>query len=305
MSLTNKENHGTQNKNGASINNNASVACSFSFYDYGSWAVVTGTTDGIRKALVFELTSKGLNLGLISWNPSKLEATSSELRDRFGATTEVHHIVKTGVADLMKLSGEEIAAAIARATEGIDVGLLVNNAGLAYPYPRCFHEVDRELMESMLRVNVNAALWATKGVIDGTLKRKRGAILNSGSGSSVCIPSFPLLTLYASTKAFMAMFSRSIDLEYKEAGIDIQCQVPPFIATKMIMLRRRLMLVPSPEMFSRASVRWIGYERQCNPYWLHAVQGFVIRATDAFTIWYGQRYLKWMRQEGLEHDGLL
>ncbi|KAL3728665.1 hypothetical protein ACJRO7_033274 [Eucalyptus globulus] len=226
-------------------------------------------------SLVFELASKGCNLGLISWNPSKLEATSSELRDRFGATTEV----KTGVADLTKLSGEEIAAAIAGATEGINVGLLVNNAGSAYPYPRCFHEVDRELMESMLRVNVNAALWATKGVIDGTLKRKRGAIF--GSGSSVCIPSFPLLTLYASTK------------------------VPPFIATKMIMLRRRLMLVPSPEMFSRASVRWIGYERQCNPYWLHAVQGFVIRATDAFTIWYGQRYLKWMRQEGLEHDGLL
>ncbi|XP_039156205.1 very-long-chain 3-oxoacyl-CoA reductase 1-like [Eucalyptus grandis] len=167
--------------------------------DYGSWAVVTGTTDGIRKALVFELASKGLNLGLIGWNPSKLEATSSELRDRFGATTEV----KTGVADLTKLSGEEIAAAIAGATEGIDVRLLVNDAGLAYPYPSCFHEVDRELMESMLRVNVNAALWATKGVIDGMLKRKRGAILNSGSGSSVCIPSFPLLTLYASTKAYI------------------------------------------------------------------------------------------------------
>ncbi|KAK3418960.1 hypothetical protein EUGRSUZ_H04705 [Eucalyptus grandis] len=168
--------------------------------DYGSWAVVTGTTDGIRKALVFELASKGLNLGLISWNPSKLEATSSELRDRFGATTE------TGVADLTKLSEEEIAAAIAGATEGIDVGLLINNAGSAYPYPRCFHEVDRELMESMLRVNVNAAVWATKGVIDGMLKRKRGAILNSGSGSSVCIPSFPLLTTYASTKAYVSIF---------------------------------------------------------------------------------------------------
>ncbi|KAL3728668.1 hypothetical protein ACJRO7_033277 [Eucalyptus globulus] len=170
--------------------------------DYGSWAVVTGTTNGIRKALVFELASKGLNLGLIGWNPSKLEATSSELRDRSGATTEV----KTGVADLTKLSGEEIATAIAGATEGIDVGLLVNNAGSAYPYPRCFHEVDRELMVRMLRVNVNAAVWATKGVIDGMLKRKRGAILNSGSGSSVCIPSFPLLTTYASTKAYVSIF---------------------------------------------------------------------------------------------------
>ncbi|KAK3418962.1 hypothetical protein EUGRSUZ_H04707, partial [Eucalyptus grandis] len=188
--------------------------------DYGSWAIVTGATDGIGKALVFELASKGLNLVLVGRNPSKLEATSRELRDRFGATTEV----KTVVADLAKLSGEEIAAAIAGATEGIDVGLLVNNAGMA-SRPKYFHEVDRELTESMLRVNVNAAVWATKGVIDGMLKRKRGAILNMGSGSAMYISSYPLLTLYASTKAFLATFSRSISLEYKGQGIDIQCQV--------------------------------------------------------------------------------
>ncbi|KAK3418967.1 hypothetical protein EUGRSUZ_H04715 [Eucalyptus grandis] len=168
--------------------------------DYGSWAIVTGATDGIGKALVFELASKGLNLVLVGRNPSKLEATSRELRDRFGATTEV----KTVVADFAKLSGEEIAAAIAGATEGIDVGLLVNNAGMA-SLPKYFHEVDRELTESTLRVNVNAAVWTTKGVIDGMLKRKRGAILNMGSGSAVCVSSFPLWTLYASTKAIVAI----------------------------------------------------------------------------------------------------
>ncbi|KAF7847417.1 hypothetical protein BT93_L2984 [Corymbia citriodora subsp. variegata] len=160
-------------------------------------------------------------------------------------------------------------------------------------------------METILRVNLNAVVWVTKGVIDGMLKKKRGAILNIGSASSVYLSSYPLQTLYASTKTFMAIFSRSISLEYKEAGIDIQCQVPLFIATKMTMLRRRSMLVPSAEMFSGASVRWIGHERQCNPYWLHAVQGFVLHAIDAFTIWYGQRYLKWMREEGLKDDGIL
>ncbi|KAF8018524.1 hypothetical protein BT93_H3412 [Corymbia citriodora subsp. variegata] len=189
--------------------------------DYGSWAVVTGATDGIGKALVFELASKGLNLVLVGRNPSKLEATSRELSDRFGATTEV----KTVVADLAKLSGEEIAAAIAGATEGIDVGLLVNNAGLSYPYAMYFHEVDRELMESILRVNLNAAVWVTKGVIDGMLKKKRGAIVNMGSGSALYISSFPLMALYASTKAFLATFSRSISLEYERQGIDVQCQV--------------------------------------------------------------------------------
>ncbi|KAI3426744.1 Methyltransf_11 domain-containing protein [Psidium guajava] len=130
---------------------------------------------------MFELASKGLSLVLVGRNPSKLEATSSELRERYGTAIEV----KTVTADFAKLSGEEIAAAITGATEGLDVGLLINNAGVAYPYPRYFHEVGRELMESMLRVNLNAVVWVTKGVIDGMLKKKRGAILNIGSGSSV------------------------------------------------------------------------------------------------------------------------
>ncbi|XP_039156210.1 very-long-chain 3-oxoacyl-CoA reductase 1-like [Eucalyptus grandis] len=183
--------------------------------------------------------------------------------------------VKTGVTDLTKLSGEEIEAAIAGATEGIDVGLLVNNAGSAYPYPRCFHEVDRELMESMLRVPL---FIATKM----TMSRRCSMLLPSPemfSGASVrwigyerqrnpywlhAVQGFVVRATEAFIICFMAMFSRSIDLEYKEAGIDIQCQVPLFKATKMTMLRRRLMLVPSPETFNRASVRWIGCERQCN-----------------------------------------
>lgn len=271
--------------------------------DYGSWAIVTGPTDGIGKALAFELASKGLNLVLAGRNPSKLKATSSDLRERYGTTIEV----KTVIADFATLTGEEIAAAMTRVTEGLDVGLLVNNVGLAYPYARYFDEVDRELMESMLRVNLNAVVWVTKGVIDGMLKKKkkkkkRGAILNIGSGSSVYVSSYPLQTLYASTKAFMAMFSRSISLEYKEQGFDIQCQVPLFIATKMTTLKRRSILVPSAKTFSVASARWIGYERQCNPYWSHAVQGFVLHAIDAISVWYIKLYMKWMRKEGIEHD---
>ena len=40
----------------------------------GSWAVVTGCTEGIGKAFCFELASLGFNLVLVSRNGSKLEA---------------------------------------------------------------------------------------------------------------------------------------------------------------------------------------------------------------------------------------
>ena len=51
---------------------------------YGSWALVTGSTDGIGKCLSFELASKGLNLILIGRNPQKLQTTSNEIRAKFG-----------------------------------------------------------------------------------------------------------------------------------------------------------------------------------------------------------------------------
>ncbi|KAG4995548.1 hypothetical protein JHK84_032517 [Glycine max] len=59
--------------------------------EYGSWAMITGFTDGIGKAMAFELASKGLNLLLVGRNPLKLEATSKEIRD--GHDVEVKFVV--------------------------------------------------------------------------------------------------------------------------------------------------------------------------------------------------------------------
>ena len=42
----------------------------------GVWAVVTGCTDGIGKAVALELASRGFNLVLISRNIEKLNATA-------------------------------------------------------------------------------------------------------------------------------------------------------------------------------------------------------------------------------------
>jgi 17beta-estradiol 17-dehydrogenase / very-long-chain 3-oxoacyl-CoA reductase len=48
-------------------------------YGKGSWAVVTGCTDGIGKAFALELASRGFNLVLISRNIDKLNGTSKEV----------------------------------------------------------------------------------------------------------------------------------------------------------------------------------------------------------------------------------
>ncbi|KAM0052271.1 putative short-chain dehydrogenase/reductase SDR, NAD(P)-binding domain superfamily [Helianthus debilis subsp. tardiflorus] len=97
---------------------------------YGSWALVTGSTDCIGKAFAFELAKQGLNIILVGRNPSKLETVSTEIKSKFEKTQ-----IKEVVFDLSGDLNEGIKR-ISEAIDGLDVGILINNAGVSYPYAR-------------------------------------------------------------------------------------------------------------------------------------------------------------------------
>ncbi|KAJ6313509.1 hypothetical protein OIU77_014908 [Salix suchowensis] len=288
--------------------------------EYGSWAVITGSTDGIGRALAFELASKGLSLVLVGRNPTKLEATSNEIRARFG---DLKVDIKNVVVDLEKWSGQEISKAIEGVIEELDVGLLINNAGVSYPNARYFHEVDRNMMESLIKVNSEAATWVTRAVLPAMLKKKKGAILNMGSGSVAVLPSFPLFAIYASTKArrntkiyqgpVKSQPAACLSPQTKQKalsslgklGIDIQCQVPLFVATKMTRFRKSSFLIASPEMYARASVRCIGYEHWSMPLCSHSVQRLLLDALpDAVLDWCTHHFFGRLRLKRLEKESL-
>ncbi|KAF8390563.1 hypothetical protein HHK36_025090 [Tetracentron sinense] len=253
--------------------------------DYGSWAVITGSTDGIGKALAFELAAKGLNLVLIGRDASKLETTSKEIREIYGRS-QADHEVKKVVIDFSEVSGEEMGRRIEEEIEGLDVGILINNAGIANRYAMFFHEVESVMVERIMKVNVDGATWVTKAVLPGMLKKKKGAIVYIGSG-------------------YIAMFSRCISLEYKQHGIDIQCQTPLLVATKMTKIKRSSFFTPSPEAYSRASVRWIGYESLCVPYWPHSIHWIMMRALPDALVNRGLlHYFLGMRKRGQLKDSM-
>ncbi|KAJ8773674.1 hypothetical protein K2173_005920 [Erythroxylum novogranatense] len=269
--------------------------------NYGSWVIITGSTDGIGKALAFELASKGLNLILVARNPAKLDATVKEVQDRCGENVHIRSIV----IDLEKSKGEDISNKIEEAIRGLDVGILINNAGVAYPYPQYFHELDSEIMQRVMKVNAESATWVIRAVIPGMMKKKKGAIVNIGSGSSVVLPSYPLYSIYAATKAYLATLSKSLSVEYKAHGIDVQCQIPLLVTTKMIKMKKSAFLITSPETYAKASVRWIGYNNLCSPVLLHNLQWLILNAfPDSFVNWCAFRHLLRMRKRELEMDSL-
>ena len=163
---------------------------------YGAWAVVTGATDGIGRALAFRLAAAGLGVVLVGRNPDKLAAVAAELEAKRPGAEARTFVVDFAADDLAARVG-----ALGEFLRGLDVGVLVNNVGASYPYARYFHEVDEELMRSLIRVNVEAVTRVTHAVLPGMLERGRGAIMNMGSGASAIMPSDPLYTVYVATKA--------------------------------------------------------------------------------------------------------
>lgn len=128
-------------------------------------------------------------------SPDKLKDVSESIKAKYGQTQ-----IKTVVVDFTGDLDEGVKK-IKETIEGLDVGVLINNVGISYPYARFFHEVDDKLFADLIKVNVEGTTKVTQAVLPGMIQRKRGAIVNIGSGSAIVIPSDPLYSVYAATKA--------------------------------------------------------------------------------------------------------
>ncbi|KAL6521800.1 Very-long-chain 3-oxoacyl-CoA reductase 1 [Orobanche gracilis] len=162
---------------------------------YGSWALITGPTDGIGKAFAFQIARKGLNLILVGRNPNKLAEVSGAINSKYGSIQ-----IKTVVVDFSGDLNDGVSR-IEEAIRGLDVGVLINNVGVSYPYARFLHEVDEKLLSDLIKVNVEGTTKVTRAVLPGMVERRKGAIVNVGSGAAIVIPSDPLYSVYAATKA--------------------------------------------------------------------------------------------------------
>jgi 17beta-estradiol 17-dehydrogenase / very-long-chain 3-oxoacyl-CoA reductase len=235
---------------------------------YGSWAVVTGATDGIGYAMAMEFAKKGLNVLIISRSKDKLEKCQKEIAEKYNKIE-----VKTLDIDYSKFD-EAARARVAAFIADLDIGILVNNVGMSYPFTKYFHELTDGEVANLMTLNVDSTTWMTRLVLPCMLKKHKGAIVNIGSAAGVS--NNPLLAEYSAAKSYVTAFSKALDTELKGQGIDVQCQVALFVATKLAKLKKASLFVASPSGYARAAVASIGYEAVVSPFWSHALQVYVL-----------------------------
>jgi len=231
---------------------------------YGDYAVVTGATDGIGKELCFELARKGLNIVLISRTESKLKEVEKALTDKYKVQT------MTLAIDYSRFdAGAE--AKVKAALNSLDVAVLVNNVGVSYEYPKYLKDLSATEVQGLADLNITSTVAMTRIVLPRMEQRGKGIIVNMSSGSSA-MGGCPLLTLYASAKAYVNQFSSSLHYEYAGSSKDIrvQSQTPLYVASKLSKMKASF-TVPTPKAFARASVKQMGRETLISPYPVHAL----------------------------------
>lgn len=245
---------------------------------FGKWAIVTGATDGIGKAIAIELASKGMNLLLISRTASKLDLVEKEIHESYQGIK-----IKTLQVDCSKLGEPSIRRRVKETLDTIHdggIGLLINNVGMSYDYPQYYAELSDASVEKVLQLNIESATWMTKLVLPLMEERKAGAIVNTSSASAHL--SCPLLSQYGATKKYLEHFSLCLAAEYKDKGISVQCYTPCFVTTKMSKIRKPSFFTPTPSKYAKYAVANIGCGTLTVPYPPHALQLYFVEMVPDF-----------------------
>jgi short-subunit dehydrogenase len=111
---------------------------------YGPWALISGASSGIGRELAKKTAELGLNTILVARRESRLSELAAEIGERFDIETRIVSV---------DLSQDNFLEKIEEATEGLEVGLLINNAAADPGIMGDF--VDNELSYELSTLNVN------------------------------------------------------------------------------------------------------------------------------------------------------
>lgn len=193
--------------------------------------IITGATGGIGMEYVRLLMKENLDeLWCLGRNEKKL----SQIKETYGAK------IRTFSMDLSLQESLEGFQKVLEA-EKPEVSILINNAGIAMIGR--YDDFDLETTRRYIDLNVKAVVMMCEIVLP--FMKSGSHIINMSSQSS--FQPLPFINLYASGKAFVRSFSRSLNQELKGTGVHVTACCPGWVDTAML-----------PEEYNGVKVKYPG-----------------------------------------------
>jgi short-subunit dehydrogenase len=180
-----------------------------------STALVTGASAGIGAEVARELAQRGYGVVLVARRRQKLLDLAEELSSGYGIRAEVITCDLSRPTARKRLPGQI-------AELGLEVEVLINNAGFATGGPFYASDPERELEQ--VRVLVEAVVALTSAFLPGMVERGRGAILNVSS--TAAMQPLPHAAGYSAAKAYVLTFSEAIHQEVSGHGVTVTALCP-------------------------------------------------------------------------------
>ncbi|KAK3364692.1 short chain dehydrogenase/reductase [Lasiosphaeria hispida] len=257
-----------------------------------AWALVTGASDGIGKALSSELAARGFNVVLHGRNPQKLEGVQKELQ-----AAHPTRQFRALVADA-KNTAPDVFKDIATRLADLHLTVLVNNVGgLVIHDQNVYKPVEayshQEIAETMA-INAVFPTMLMAALIPAMARGGPALIINIGSMAD---QGLPLISIYGATKSYLKTVSEAMQLDMEIKGHDVQMlYVPPGAVTGVSHHSSPpTLLVPDSPTFAKAVLARVGCGKtSIIPYWAHALQGY---SAAPLPVWMKDIFFKKVVQE--------
>ncbi len=179
------------------------------------YALITGASKGIGKAIAYQLAKKKINILLVARSEDLLKELAQDIK-------KIHSVDADYFAT--DLSDPNAAQHVRQwcLQKNYAINILVNNAG--YGLWGRFDTLTLEEQNNMLRLNMSTLVNLTYELLPTLKAAKKSYILNVAS--TAAYQAVPTLSLYAASKAFVLSFSRGLKIELKNTPISVSCISP-------------------------------------------------------------------------------
>jgi uncharacterized protein len=149
---------------------------------------------------------------LIARREALLREAGAEFSKDYGVK---HRVV---VADL---SEEGFMAGVVSATDGLDIGLVVSNAGIAHPGE--FLKLDRNELVRLLKLNSLVHMEIAHHFGPGLVERRRGRIVLCGAMGAM--QGVPFMANESGAKSYVQSFGEALHAELTPFGLNVSVLV--------------------------------------------------------------------------------